>query len=277
MPSERVPLRSAALRGALWITLIALVATGLALTLQYIQTTQMLDARRRAVIDDETAGLIERFRTDGYDGIAAAIQRQQAVPRIHEFFYLLALPDGTPIAGNLAGWPREVGETGFHTFETEVTNTRGATSRRWVEARAVQLDGGFHLLVGDFADERARLRERYLSALFWSLLAPGALGLLLGWWYSRRGLAFVDLVSGAGRRFLSGKLDERLPVTDRGDEYDRLAETINRTFAEVERLVGSLRAATDGMAHDLKPPLPRIRARLELAEMESEAGRDGLK
>jgi signal transduction histidine kinase len=266
MPSDRRP-RSAAWRGALWITLIALLTTGLALTIQYAQTTRTAEARRRAEVDDEASGLVERYRTEGIDGVADAIQRQQAVPRIHEFFYLLTLPDGSPLAGNLSAWPAEITATGFHSFATEVANTRGASGRRWVEARAVLLEGGFRLLVGDFADERATLRDRYLAALSWSLLATGVLGLLLGWWYSRRGLAFVGLVTDAGDRFLSGHWAERLPVSTRGDEYDRLAETLNRTFGEVERLVGSLRAATDGMAHDLKTPLTRIRARLELAEM----------
>lgn len=267
MRSERRS-RSAAWRGALWITLIALVTTGLALTVQYAQTTRTAEARRRAEVDDEASGLVERYRAEGIAGVADAIQRQQAVPRIHEFFYLLTLPDGSPLAGNLSAWPAEVSATGFHSFATEVANTRGASSRRWVEVRALLLDGGFRLLVGDFADERVALRDRYLAALSWSLLATGAVGLLLGWWYSRRGLGFVRLVADAGDRFLSGRLEERLPVSPRGDEYDRLAETINRTFAEVERLVGSLRAATDGMAHDLKTPLTRIRARLELAEMQ---------
>jgi signal transduction histidine kinase len=272
MPTKRRQTRSAAWRGALWITLIALISTGVALTLQYIQTARTFEAQRRAVVDDEMAGLIDRYRSEGMNGVAQAIERQQAVPRIHEFFYLLALPDGTPIAGNLASWPAEITDTGFRSFETSVANTRGESSRRWVEARAVLLDGGDRLLVGDFADERATLRQRYLSGLSWSLLATGALGLLLGWWHSRRGLAFVRVVSDAGERFLSGQLAERLPVSPRGDEYDRLAETINRTFGEVERLVGSLRAATDGMAHDLKTPLTRIRTRLELADMQADAG-----
>lgn len=265
MPSERRP-HSAAWRGALWITAIALLATALALTLQYVQTTRVLEARRHAAIDDEASALVERYRNDGVSGVASAIQRQQQVPRIHEFFYLLTLPDGTPIAGNLVAWPEEVGQTGFHSFETEVTNTRGIKRQRWVEARAVLLDG-FRLLVGDFADERESLRERYLFSLFWSLGVTGVLCLLLGAWYSRRGLSFVELVSSAGQRFLAGQLSERVPVSSRGDEYDRLAETINRTFAEVERLVGSLRAATDGLAHDLKTPLTRIRTRLELADL----------
>ncbi|RYF08286.1 MAG: HAMP domain-containing histidine kinase, partial [Oxalobacteraceae bacterium] len=49
--------------------------------------------------------------------------------------------------------------------------------------------------------------------------------------------------------------------------YDRLAATLNHSFAEIERLVDSLRTATDALAHDLKTPLTRIRSRLELAAL----------
>lgn len=266
--------RTAALRGALWITLIALLATGLALTIQYVQTIRLLDERMQALVDDEASALVHRYQVEGVSGVANAIEQQQQIPRIQEFFYLLALPDGRPVVGNLVGWPAEVNEPGFHSFTTEVVNTRGASSRRRVEARAIQLEGGFRLLVGNFADERAILRERYRDALFWSLLATGVLGLLLGLWYSRRGLKFVEAVSDTGQRFLLGRLDERLPVSSKCDEYDRLAVTINRCFDEVERLVGSLRATTDGVAHDLKTPLTRIRARLELAELDGALSRD---
>lgn len=266
-PDRRRPFHSAALRGALWITLIALSATGAALTVQYLQTTRLLQARAQALVDDETASLIARYRYDGLAGVEAAIDRQAALPRLNEFFYLLAAPDGTPAAGNLLGWPVEVTAAGFHSFATEVVNTQGLPTRRWVDARAVLLGGNYRLLVGSFADERASLRARYLSALFWSLLVTGVLGLALGWWYSRRGLRFVDDVSDVGQRLLAGKLSERVPVSNRGDEYDRLATTINSCFAEIERLITSLRATTDGMAHDLKTPLTRIRARLELAEL----------
>ncbi len=53
MPSEPArprlrPTRSAALRGAVWITLIALLTTGAALTLQYVGTTRLLEARQRS-------------------------------------------------------------------------------------------------------------------------------------------------------------------------------------------------------------------------------------
>lgn len=260
-------LRSAALSGALWITLIALLTTGLALTVQYVQTASLLEARSRALVEDEAASLIARYRAAGPEGVAQAIRREGEVPRINEFFYLLATPGGRPLVGNLAEWPGEVDAPGYHQFATEVFSTGAPARERLVEARAIMLPEGFRLLVGNLSDERLVLRGRYLSALVWSLLATGLLGLALGFWYSRRGLSFLSIASASGERFLQGRLQERLPITRRGDEYDRLAVTINRTYEEIERLIGSLRAATDGLAHDLKTPITRIRAQLELAEM----------
>jgi signal transduction histidine kinase len=261
--------RSAALRGALWITLIALITTGAALTLQYVGTARLIEARQHALVDDEATALLGRYRDGGVLGVAGAIERAQKLPRINEFFYLLADPAGTPLAGNLVAWPANVEEPGYHTFTTEVVSTGGQPRQRRVEARAVLLEGGFRLLVGSLSDEQWVLRERYVSSILWSFLATGVLGLLLGFWYSRRGLAFLAAATATGERFLAGRLEERLPVSGVGDEYDRLAETINRSFEEVERLVSSLRAATDGLAHDLKTPLTRIRARLELAQIEN--------
>lgn len=268
MPSE--PLRrphSRAFRGAVWITLIALFTTAVALNIQYQQTISLMESRSHAIVDEEALGLLSQYERNGLVGVVDAIRQQQQPGSVDEFFYLLAAADGTPIAGNLLSWPAEVRETGFHSFTTDVLNTRGTFNRRIVEARAIALDRGYRLLVGSFADERAILRDRYADTLFWSLLATGVLGLFLGWWHSRRGLRFVETASDSGDRFLEGNLGERLPVSERGDEYDRLAQTINRSFEEVERLVVSLRAATDGMAHDLKTPLTRIKSRIELSEM----------
>lgn len=262
---------AAAFRGALWITLIALLTTGIALTVQYAQTTRLLETQMRGLLDDEASGLVERYQAGGIFELAAFLRRQQQLARLNEFFYLLAAPDGTPLAGDLLGWPAEVDSTGFHRFAASVEAADGTVRRRQVETRAVLLDEGYRLLVGQFAEERTALRSRYFSALFWSLLVTSALGLLLGWWYSRRGLAFVEKVSETGARFLAGNLQERVPVSERGDEYDRLAATINACFVEIEHVVGNLRAATDGIAHDLKTPLTRIGARLELARTGDDA------
>ena len=74
---------TAALRGALWITLIALIATGIALSVQYVQTVRLLDARAQAAVDDETAGLIERYQSEGPFAVCSkAGPAQSRLPRV---------------------------------------------------------------------------------------------------------------------------------------------------------------------------------------------------
>ena len=128
------------------------------------------------------------------------------------------------------------------------------------------------LLVGHLADSRIALGRRYWLSIAVSVLVTAVLGLGLGWLVSRRGVRVVHAAADTGDRFLGGHLDERLTISNRDDEFDRLAEVVNACFDEIERMVRSLRAATDGLAHDLKTPLTRIKARLELAMLRGQDG-----
>lgn len=266
-PQIRRP-HAAAFRGALMITLAALVTTILALTLQYVQTVRFLEAEQRAEVDAEAASLLRRYESSGFAGVSAFLIDQQQRRGVLNYFYLLTTPDGRPIAGSLLAWPDAITGPGQYGFAIDVLSSQGRT-RRWAELRALHLGPGYRLLVGQLADTRIAARHRYLSSLIWSILATAVVGLGLGWWLSRRALRFVDQVSDAGERLLAGNLGERLPVSRRRDEYDRLAEIINACFADLERTVQGLRTATDTMAHDLKTPLTRIKARLGLARMQS--------
>src|SRR5690606_25464216 len=68
---------------------------------------------------------------------------------------------------------------------------------------------------------------------------------------------------------------QRVPVTGAGDEFDVLAENLNRMLDRIERLMKGLREVTDSVAHDLRTPLNRLRQRLEQSQLRLQAdGRD---
>jgi signal transduction histidine kinase len=56
-----------------------------------------------------------------------------------------------------------------------------------------------------------------------------------------------------------------VPVGPKGDEFDRLSETLNRMLDRIERLLAGMREVSDNIAHDLRTPLFRLRSRIELA------------
>lgn len=252
------------MRGALWITIAVLLATVAALTLQYVRTFSVLEAESRHMVKAEMAGMMEHYRSGGLQELARFIARPPSPADARDYIYLIGTADGQVVAGDLDRWPAAAQQPGWQILNIPFRS--GPTLRvRRVEVNVVSLGSGNRLLVGHLADGRDQLRARYFEALGWSIAASVLVGLSFGWWISRRALRFVERAAATGDRFLAGHLDERLPVTGRGDQYDHLAEVVNACFTEVERMIGSLRAATDGLAHDLKTPLTRMKARAELA------------
>jgi signal transduction histidine kinase len=67
---------------------------------------------------------------------------------------------------------------------------------------------------------------------------------------------------------MTGNLSDRVPLDGTSDEFDQLAANLNRMLDQIERLMTAMREVTDNVAHDLKTPLSRMRARLELALLE---------
>jgi signal transduction histidine kinase len=64
-------------------------------------------------------------------------------------------------------------------------------------------------------------------------------------------------------QIVGGDLSRRLEVTGTGDEFDRLAESLNTMLDRIERLMAGLKQVSDNIAHDLKTPLTRMRNRVE--------------
>jgi signal transduction histidine kinase len=70
----------------------------------------------------------------------------------------------------------------------------------------------------------------------------------------------------------AGDLRARAHIRGTGDEYDELATGLNDMLDRLERSIGGLRHAGDAIAHDLRSPLTRLRARLEAAMIDADAG-----
>lgn len=63
----------------------------------------------------------------------------------------------------------------------------------------------------------------------------------------------------------TGRLDARVAAEGDGDLVDELGVVFNAMFARIEALVGGMREALDNVAHDLRTPIARLRARAESA------------
>jgi signal transduction histidine kinase len=80
----------------------------------------------------------------------------------------------------------------------------------------------------------------------------------------------VETINATSRKIMSGNLSERVPVTRRNDEFDGLANSLNRMLDRIEQLMQGMKEVTDNVAHDLKTPLTRLRNRAESALREGQ-------
>lgn len=91
------------------------------------------------------------------------------------------------------------------------------------------------------------------------------LGLVLGLWVANRFWGQILAFNRHTRRIVeSGDLSSRMPVSG-DDEFSVLALNTNAMLERIEHLVRGVRQVGDNIAHDLRTPLTRLRADVEVA------------
>ncbi|MFQ3229603.1 sensor histidine kinase [Reinekea sp.] len=120
----------------------------------------------------------------------------------------------------------------------------------------------------DYLDQlQTSLWQSLLFGLSITLLIAFAGALLL----TQRSLRRIHEINLACKTIMQGNLNHRVPyknTTDRFDDYDQMASVINSMLDEINDLIAKVRHVSDNIAHDLKSPLARLRAQLELASSE---------
>lgn len=245
----------------IYVALFGIGVVGLFLFL-YWRTLTLIDSETDAAIESEIAGLEAQYRQRGLSGLVRIVAERAAAQPEGSNVYLLTRPDLTPLAGNIERWPNEARQTAAGiVFEISGDGT-GAVN---VRARTFLLDGGYRLLVGRDLRQRAKLRALLAETLAWGLTITISLGLIGALLVGRHLLSRVEAINRTGLRIMRGDLHERVALRGVGDEFDRLAENLNTMLDQIERLMTAMHEVTDNIAHDLRGPLTRMKARLELA------------
>jgi signal transduction histidine kinase len=172
---------------------------------------------------------------------------------------------GRRIAGDLEAMPADLPVDGQVHVTRVVPPGNGGPEVETVRAVARRLDDGSFLVIGRNSEELERLREEVARALELGLAPAILLSLATGFLLTWRASARLKEVNDAAERIMLGQLRERLPVHGSGDDFDRLSVIVNRMLDEIERLLDEIKGTGDEIAHDLRTPLTRVRARLENA------------
>ncbi len=256
----------------LFLALFATAASALLLFIYFASRTEA-ETRAQADVRRELSAMTAIYRERGVSALNAELIDRAS--KGGAYLFLLMDADGRAQTGNVNESPIVDYSGGEHweTFRLSTTDAENRVTRRAAMGVQVRLTGGELLFVGsDLGDTEAYLNR--LSIALWGAAAVVfLLGLGGGLLVSRQ----VDRSIGGLTRVVSavqsGDLKQRVAVRNTGDELDELGGALNTMLDRLEQSMASIRHAGDAIAHDLRSPLTRMRARLEVALIDAEAGR----
>jgi signal transduction histidine kinase len=239
----------------------------------YFATAGEVARRADAQISREMRSLETVYQRGGFPALNQAVIERSSGD--HALLYLLRDASGATVSGSIAQSPihYDGGDHSWASFVLTQTDSDGAVTRRPARGLDEKMAGGERMFVGTDVGEAEGYVVRILRALWGAGALVIMLGLAGGFLVSRdvrRNIERLNAVIAAAR---GGDLGARARVRGVGDEYDELASGLNDMLERLERSIGGLRHAGDAIAHDLRSPLTRLRARLEAAMIEADAGR----
>lgn len=258
----RLALISIAVFGAMVIALFGYV---------YWSTTKFVLSRSDSAIEAERAMLRNAYDGGGRNALTLAIAQRDAVAGFQGGIYLLADESFAPIAGNLKQWPPALKADGeWAEFRSEPLNAK-ASGPALFRARAEQLSDGSHLLVGRDVSDLGRFADEIYAALAIAALLIFVLAAVASISVTRRTVGRIESINATSRAIMKSGLGTRIPLRGTEDEWDHLAQNLNSMLERIEVLMAEVKQVSDNVAHDLRTPLTRMRARLEKASIEKGA------
>jgi len=219
--------------------------------------SEYAEAQLRSDVKTDMASLLQSAADGTLD---KQIHQRIAVMPVGPGYYLLADAQGRRIAGNLSYRPTTAG---WHKVPFNGALGEDNNDADEVHLYATQLPDGRWLVAG--SDDRSvvelsellsrRFLEIGVSALLLVLLTGG----IAGWFYLRR----IDALGELAERALEGDSSLVIASSGNGDEFDRLANRLNRILGRTQVLMDGMRQVSSDIAHDLRTPLMRMRQRLE--------------
>ena len=209
--------------------------------------------------DDLVAGYREGGERQLIELIGARLQAiETEVPVI-----LLIRGNGTILAGNLGGWPTVVPKP--TTWKAVSLYRTSSDHPEPMGVISTPIGSGEFLLTGHVVDGSVRLKNLNREAMIGALLLAIPLALLLAVLLGRMINGRVRRIAATAEAVGAGDLSHRISLDGSGDSFDALGHGVNAMLDRIETLVGELRIVTDGLAHDLRSPITRLKSTLERA------------
>lgn len=261
-------LRSVTARFVIVAFLVQLSVTGGILLFVQQSSERALAAEQKALVAELRDDLVSAWRAGGDAGLRRLIDVRLAQAHGSPPVILLATAGEDPIRGNLGDWPTVLpAETDWRAIELYRT---GSDRAELMGVASTTLPNGERLLAGHVISASLRLARVNEEAITAALVIGVIFALLSALLIGRVLSTQIQGVVTTAREVGEGRLGRRVPTDGSGDAFDALGQSVNAMLDRIEALVSQLRMMTDGLAHDLRSPVTRIKVALERAIVETE-------
>lgn len=263
--------RSTPARLTLGFVSLFLVGTLLVFVFLSFQIKAALLAQIDKSLLDQQSLLTVQFRDGGPQGLFRAIESELSSRGKRERNYRILAPDGKVVfeAGELT-LPEMKPFRGVREIVVP-----GSKDEKPARARAVSFNLGNRYTV--YLAHSTKSIDETMQGFWMALLRAEVLvllvGLGVGFWLGRRFWSQIESFNQMAMKIVnSANLASRMPV--RGDdEFAALAANMNAMLDRIEKLFQGIRQVSDNIAHDLRSPLTRLRADVEVALQQGDASR----
>jgi len=232
------------------------------LSVLYVQTIGVLQNRIDKQLMSAHNRLMNHYESGGLDRVVQDITETLSDGLNSDTeVYLLVTAAGRRLAGNLAV-SRDLLKPSFGIIERQVQRDgRPSISR----IRADRLPDGSILVVGRDMHDQRELEQLISNALLAAAVVSVLLAMLGAIVFRDQLESRVGAIRRTAAQIEAGDLSQRIPVSGKDDEFARLSHDINLMLDRIEILMDGVRHVSNTIAHNLRTPLSRIRAKLELA------------
>ena len=237
---------------------LAIAALGIVIfVVMHIAFSRQLNS----MVSDEARSLAQAYRSGGRIALAAEIAEREESAAPTRMLYAVFSHDGRRVMGSLRA---QSPPPGLHqiNFEDPLEGHDEA------QAMALDADGNTRIVVAIDSDWVETFDQVVVMVFGFAFVGTCLLGIggavILGGYLKRR----LRAISSSAEAITRGEARKRMPVSDRHDEFDQVATTLNRMLDRIDGLLANLRQVSNDIAHDLRTPLTRLRTRLEQSSIE---------
>lgn len=253
--------RSTTFRFAALVFLFQLIAAAVLLFGPAALLRSQSRANAVAVAETMQDDLVETYTNAGMAGLAHAVDTRASRRVERTAVVLLLAPDGKSIAGNLATLPQDLRPDAPYLL-VKLTRT-GHTSPEAMLIQSVRLGNGAVLVTGTVIESERQILALLERTSMIALALSVVLAAFAAFVSTRLILNRLQATVATLRDVRAGDLARRVPPDETGDAFALLGSEVNQALDRVAALNAELKIATDGLAHDLRSPLTRMRAALD--------------